>query len=62
MAKFELDQAITRYNLAAKKLGENGGSSAVSARRNVEQEYSLAARELMRYGYLWKLKRKYTDG
>lgn len=65
MDKFELDVAITRYHMAAKKLADsqtNASSAALSGRRNVEQEYGLAARVLMRAGYLWKLKRKYTHG
>ena len=57
---FELDVAISRYNTATKKLGDFGGSSALSARRNAEQEYGLAAKMLMTHGYLWKLKKKYT--
>ena len=57
---FELDRAVSRYNAATKKLGENGGSSALSSRRNVEQEYGLAAKDLMRHGYMWRLKHKYT--
>lgn len=63
MANFELDQAVTRYNIAAKRLNDsvlNASSAALSQRRNIEQEYALASRELMRNGYLMKLKRKYT--
>lgn len=60
---FELDVAISRYNAAAKKLNDsqaNASSAALSMRRNFEQEYALAARQLMRHGYMMKLKRKYT--
>lgn len=62
---FELDSAMARYNAAAKKLNDmqaNGSSAALSQRRGFEQEYMLAARELVRNGYLMKIKRKYTDG
>lgn len=61
MADSELDSMIMRYNAAAKKLADSAGSSALSTRRGVEQEYALAAKKLMRAGYLYNIKRKYTN-
>jgi hypothetical protein len=60
---FELDVAMSNYNTAVKKLQDmniiNKSSMALAVRRGVEQEYAIAARTLVRMGYLNPIKRKY---